>query len=102
MGAASQKSIGKDGGVTDVDDEDDANKKGRDADMGPPGFYEDDLNKYYSKFEKSLAERREFKHRMRDKMSFTNTDWNRNCDSLSTTNGNRKSKQVIKVVNGVS
>ena len=96
VGANSQRSLSKEAGgtqVTDIDeDEDPYGKKRANLDLGPPGFYDADLEKYYGKFDKSLAERREFKHRMRDKMSFSNTDWNRNVDSLSTTNGHRRSK----------
>ncbi len=70
-------------------DEDEATNDKKIIDAGPPGFYEADLTNYYNKFEVSLKERSDFKHRMRDKMSFTNTDWNRNCESLATTNGHR-------------
>ena len=70
--------------------------------MGPPGFYDEDLERYYKKFDSSLRSRKEFKTRMRDKMSFSNTDWNRNVESLSTATGNRRSKQVIRIQNGVT
>ena len=57
---------------------------------------------YLKKFDKSLQERSEFKHRMRHKMSFTNTAWNRNVHNLNTSTGQRKSKQIIKIdSNGV-
>ena len=29
--------------------------------FGPPGFYEDDIQKYYAKFDESRRERHEFK-----------------------------------------
>ena len=45
-------------------------------DKGPPGFYENDLEKYYKKFEASRNTRHEFKQRMKGKMIFTDTKWN--------------------------
>ena len=35
-------------------------------------------------------------------MSFTDTNWNSNVVETGTTHGNRKSKQVVKVVNGLA
>ena len=99
--ATTKSQSGKDlGGQTEGED-DEASDVRRNYDLGPPGFYDADLTNYYSKFDVSLKERKEFKHRMRDKMSFTNQDWNRNCELLSTSNGHRKSKQIIRTKGGI-
>lgn len=37
---------------------------------GPPGFYEEDVERYYKKFDESLRERKDFKQRMKGVMSF--------------------------------
>ena len=39
---------------------------------------------------------------MKGKMSFSDTEWNKNVEKLGTTHGNRKSKQVVKVVDGLA
>ena len=67
--------------ITEGDDEEEATDNRRDINAGPPGFYDADLTNYYNKFDKSLKERSEFKNRMKDKMSFTNTEWNLNTES---------------------
>ena len=75
---------------------------GSNINIGPPGFYDADIEKYYAKFEGSRKARQEFKQRMKGKMSFTDTNWNSNVVETGTTHGNRKSKQVVKVVNGLA
>ena len=56
---------------------------------GPPGFYEEDLEKYYKKFEASRNARNEFKQRMKDKIIFTDTKFNHNVERSGTTHGSR-------------
>ena len=65
-------------------------KKVQKAKLGPPGFYEADLTRYLKKFEKTVQNRQEFKHRMRHKMNFTDTSWNDNVYNASK--GERKNR----------
>ena len=93
----------KKGNETEPGDEDDleGEKEARKvSDLGPPGFYEADLDKYYKKFDLCLKERTEFKKKMKDQMSFTNQEWNRNVEKQGTSQGLARSKQVTKYVNG--
>jgi len=83
-------------------EDEEAERRHRMESVGPPGFYDEDLKKYYSKFDKSFEERQEYKERMRHMLSFTNSDWNRNVESQGTSHGQRRSKQVVKMVNGVT
>ena len=78
----------KDGQAPDEDDQTDKERSNKEY-LGPPGFYDADLEKYYRKFEGSRKARQDFKKRMQDKMSFTNSDWNSNVERLGTTHGTR-------------
>lgn len=83
---------------------------------GPPCFYEADIEKYKMKFDKSLQKRDQFKRRMKDKMSFTDLQWNNNimkhpettpetADEIGTNPSHglhRRSKQIYKVAKGTS
>ena len=60
----------KDAAVTDLEEDELDDKQRKLEQLGPPNFYEADLDRYYKKFDKSLQERKEFKHRLRNKMSF--------------------------------
>ena len=45
-----------------VDNDDLVEHEAKDyTNVGPPGFYEDDIQKYYAKFDESRRERHEFK-----------------------------------------
>jgi len=97
--AVKGKKKGDEGNVTEVDDEE-VDRQRRLDQMGPPNFYDADLERYYKKFDKSLKERQEFKHRLRGKMSFTDNDWNHNVDT-SGARVQRNSKQVMIQKNGM-
>ena len=96
-GMTKSKNQEEEGDQTDKDD-----KLNGSESLGPPGFYENDLQKYYAKFEGSRKARNDFKQRMKGKMAFTDTDWNQNVEKLGTSHGHRKNKQVVKVVNGLA
>ena len=76
-----------------VDNDDLVEHEAKDyTNVGPPGFYEDDIQKYYAKFDESRRERHEFKQRMKGKTSFGNSEWNTNVQVPGTSHGHRKSK----------
>ena len=88
--------------IVDSDaEEGEVESKKQRIDLGPPGFYDEDVAKYYKKFDHTVKERENFKKRMHHKMSFSNKEWNQNVESQASGVGHRRSKQVIKVVNGL-
>ena len=70
------------------------------SNVGPPGFYEADIEKYYAKFDASRRERHDFKQRMKGKITFGNSEWNSNVQAPGTSHGHRKSKQAFNAFNG--
>ena len=103
MGATTLKPGAKKASGEDELDEEGADETEKNVEeKGPPGFYEEDLEKYYRKFEASRNARNEFKQRMKGKIIFTDTKLNHNVERSGTSHGSRPSKQVIKVVNGMA
>lgn len=59
VGEAGAKRGDDDKGAGDSGDEDEVKLRG--ADLGPPGFYDNDVDRYFAKFDKSIKERNEYK-----------------------------------------
>ena len=64
--AENKKGKGGADGAAASDGEDEKAGGARGADLGPPGFYDNDVERYFAKFDHSIKERNDYKKRMHD------------------------------------